>query len=164
MTKRHPAIVVLLTFMTFTLYAYYWLFRTTRELEEETGREDLNPAMDVLLTVVTLGFWGIWAAYRNARIVHQEMEDRGEAHVDRSLAVAGFAALTVTTGWAWLVSMFLLQEDYNRLAEADLDVFADDAPAYEARPVAARVVTEPPVREVSSVQVFESSAPMPVVY
>ncbi|MCA9606583.1 MAG: DUF4234 domain-containing protein, partial [Myxococcales bacterium] len=94
MTKRNPLVVVALTFFTFTLYAYYWLYKTTAELKEETDRDDLNPLADLLLAVVTFGLWGVWAAIRNARVVHQEMVARGEEHTDRSLGVAAFAGLT----------------------------------------------------------------------
>lgn len=178
MTKRNPLIVVALSFLTLTVYAYWWLYRTTSELREETGREDLSPVMDVLLTLVTLGFWGIWAGYRNAKIAHEELEVRGVRHTDRSLAVGIFAGLTIFSGWAWLVSLALLQDDFNRLAETD-DLFIP-ATAWEetarARP-RARVELDPidadpmqqPVAAKSadpapSAPVFESSAPLPIVY
>lgn len=178
MTKRHPATVVVLTFLTFTLYAYYWLYRTTKELREETEREDLNPGMDVILTLVTMGLWGIWAGYRNAKITHEELEARGEKHTDRSIAVAAFGCLTFMSGWAWLVSLALLQDDFNRLADAEFDFFEDAAPAREPaheparRPVRARVEVEPmesPLgqsawSDAPSAPVFESTAPAPVVF
>ncbi|MEZ4335872.1 MAG: DUF4234 domain-containing protein [Sandaracinaceae bacterium] len=176
MTKRNPLVVVALTFFTFTLYAYYWLYKTTAELKEETDRDDLNPLADLLLAVVTFGLWGVWAAIRNARVVHQEMVARGEEHTDRSLGVAAFAGLTMVTGWAWLVSMALLQEDFNRLAETDFlpeeDAFF--ARVEKSRPVVkARVELEPmeqpepaPSRwqDAPSAPVFLSNAPAPVVY
>lgn len=176
MTKRNPLAVVALTFFTFTLYGYYWLYKTTDELKEETGRDDLNPLLDVLLAVVSFGLWGVFAAVRNARIVHQEMLARGERHTDRALGVAAFAGLTMFTGWAWLVSMALLQEDLNRLAETDFVPERDPlfaAPKAARRPaVQARVEVEPMERpepasrwdEVPSAPVFLSNAPAPVVY
>lgn len=170
MQKRNPLLVVALTFFTFTLYAYWWLYATTDELREETGRDDLHPLMDVILAALTFGLWGFWAAYRNAKVVHEEMLDRGADHSDKSIGVAVFGAATIFTGWAWLVSLALLQEDFNRLAETELDYFA------EAEPVRARVevpASEPmaePVETPSrwesapSAPVFHSDAPMPVVY
>ena len=87
MIKRNPVTVAVLTLLTFGVYAYYWLYRTTDELKEETGRDDLNPLIDLLLAIVTVGFWGIYAGARNAKIAHEEMVARGHAHSDRSLAV-----------------------------------------------------------------------------
>lgn len=175
MTKRNPLLVVAATFFTFTLYAYWWLYKTTDELKEETGRDELHPIADVLLAVVTFGLWGVWAAFRNARIVHEEMQARGEEHTDRSLGVAAFAAMTMFTGWAWLVSMAILQDDLNRLAETDFVPEGDRflaTPAMARPPVRARVEVEPmeqpaaPSRweEAPSAPVFLSNAPAPIVY
>lgn len=174
MTKRHPLAVVALTLLTFTVYAYYWLYRTTDELRRETDRDDLSPVVDVILTLVTFGLWGIWAGYRNARIAHEELQDRGADHTDRSLAVGGFAALSLVSGWAWLVSMALLQEDFNRLAEP-VERFLPAAPYEEASgaaPARVRVdvdaraprPTESAWESAPSAPVFESSAPAPIVY
>ena len=168
MTKRSPLAVVLLSFVTFTLYAYYWLYKTTAELREETGRDDLSPVLDVFLAALTFGLFGLYAAFRNARIVHEEMELRSQNHTDRSLPVALFSALTPVSGWAWLVAMALLQEDYNRLADAEFDYFRD-ADAVRARVEMkpadhARDATRPGFGDAPSAPVFRSSAPMPVVF
>lgn len=169
MTKRSPVAVAILAFVTFTLYGYYWLYKTTGELREETGRGDLSPILDVLLTAVTFGLWGLYAAFRNARIVHEEMELRGVEHTDRSLPVALFGALSAVSGWAWLVSMALVQEDLNRLTEAEFDGLEEVEPALRARveiepmerPLPAR---EPGWSEAPRAPVFRSAAPMPVVF
>ena len=181
-TKRSPLAVVVLTVVTFGLYAYWWLYRTTKELQRETDRDDLRPLLDVLLAVVTVGLWGIWAGYRNSKIVHEEMLERGEEHLDRSMAVGVISALSLATGWAWVVAMAILQEDLNRLAETDF-VFAPAAPFEGARQpaVRARVETadpveaqvdeqvdehawEPPHASSRGVEVWTSTAPAPVVY
>ncbi len=173
MKKRNPLVVVALAFLTFTIYAYYWLYKTTDELKEESGREELSPIVDVLLALVTFGLWGLWAGYRNAKITHELFEELGAKHTDRSLPVAIFGAGSFFTGWAWLVSMALLQDDLNRLA----DVLDDEAEAirFEAsRPrTRARVSVEPdPVapekrsrwEDAPSAPVFESKAPAPHVF
>lgn len=170
MSKRSPILVVALTFVTFTLYAYYWLYKTTDELRTESGREELHPFLDVVLAALTFGLWGFWAAYRNARIVHELFEDDGVRHTDRSLPVALFAALTMVSGWAWLVSMAVLQEDLNRLADHFDEL--DSAPRSEGElgrraRVKARVEVEQEEAsrdEPSSAAVFESSAPAPIVF
>ena len=169
MTKRNPILVVALTFVTFTVYAYYWLYKTTDELREESGRDDLSPVLDVVLAALTLGLWGLWAAYRNARITHQLLEDLGEKHTDRSIAVALFGAASFFSGWAWLVSMALLQDDYNRLADvpADADRLTPSVRYEPKRPVEARVDVEPSgthPSEESSPPIFVSKAPAPIVF
>lgn len=189
MTKRHPVAVVVLTLLTFTVYAYYWLYRTTDELRRTTGRDDLSPAVDVILTLLTFGLWGIWAGYRNAKIAHEALLDRGEEHPDRSLAVAGFAGFSLVSGWAWLVAIALLQDDFNRLAEP-VDHLAEGVPyeevVHERAPARVRVeVPEPAASRprapafarpmdsplptsawdtAPSAPVFTSNAPAPIVY
>lgn len=117
MTRRSPITVVVLSIVTFTLYAYYWLYVTTEELAKESGRDDLSPALDVLLTICTFGLWGMYATYRNAQIAHEELAASGAARGDKSLVVAAFNVATFLSGWAWLVSVAVLQEELNALAD-----------------------------------------------
>ncbi|MBZ0121363.1 MAG: DUF4234 domain-containing protein, partial [Sandaracinaceae bacterium] len=161
MTKRSPAVVVLLTLLTFTLYAYYWVYATTDELRRESGRE-LSPALDVLLTLVTLGFWGIWVAHRNGRLVHDLRVERGEAHDDRSAMLAGIACLSFFTPAAWLIVMAMLQDELNQLAELP-DVLGPAIPYRSAAP-RARVASAEPAPAHDAPPVFVSSAPAPHVY
>src|SRR5688572_8007604 len=105
-TKRNPAAVVLFSILTFGLYAYYWLYATTSELKQETGRRDLSPLLDALLAFITVGVWGVWAGFRNARIAHQLHVDRELAHTDRSLIVGIACAASFFVGpWAWLLAI-----------------------------------------------------------
>ncbi len=116
MTERNPVVVVLLSLLTFSLYGFYWLYATTKELAEETGDPRLDPTVDLVLAVCTLGLWGLYAAWRNADIAHRTLVARGVPHQDRSGTIAAFGVATYFVGLAWLVSIALLQEDYNALA------------------------------------------------
>ncbi len=120
MERRSVVVVVLLTLITFGLYGLWWMWKTTADLRDLTGRDDLRPGLDLLMTIVTLGVWRIWVGYRNAEVVHQAMDRRGEMHDDRSLPILGFGLLTWLTGLSWLVVTALLQGDYNRLADATM--------------------------------------------
>jgi hypothetical protein len=129
LTERNPVVVVVLSLLTCSLYGFYWLYVTTKELKEETGDERLDPTVDLLLAIVTFGLWGIYAAWRNADIAHRALVARGVAHQDRSAMIAGFGIATYFFGLAWLVSVALLQEDYNALARSGVPAFpASDAP------------------------------------
>ena len=175
MKKRHPFAVVAMTLVTFGVYAYYWLYQTTEELRRERGRDDLSPAVDVLLAIVTFGVWGVWAGYRNARIAHELLEESGVPHADRALVVGGFAAAGMFSGGAWLVALALLQEDLNRVAELDHMSFAPARPytAEAARVRVAPAASDAPIEHPApasrwesapSPPVFESTAPAPVVF
>ena len=166
MRERNPVVVVGLTLLTFTLYAYYWVFVTTHELREETGREDLHPLVDLMLTVITLGLWGFWVGYRNSRIVHEELVELGHArHIDRSAAVGVTCALTFFSGWAWLVAMALVQDDLNQLVRADAALAPARAlPASRVRLEPTERAGEPTWSSAPSAPVFTSTAPAPIVF
>jgi hypothetical protein len=165
MKKRSPVAIVLLSLVTFGIYAYYWLYATGEELKRESGRRDITPALDAFLAFLTVGVWGIWAGYRNARIAHELLEERGEAHSDHALPVAAAGVASYFLGpWTWLVAMVLVQEDLNELAEP-FDYFTDKRP--RARVVDVEPVVEQPIparRSDSDAEVWESNAPAPIVY
>lgn len=130
MTERNPVVVLLLTFVTCTLYGYWWLFATSGELRRESGRDEPNPWLDLILAVLTAGLWGLYATWRNSRIVHEVLTARGQDHGDQSLPVLLFNLSTFVWGAGWMVSLVLLQVDYNRLARRSvLPVSATALPA-----------------------------------
>jgi hypothetical protein len=182
-TKRNPAAVVLFTILTFGLYAYYWLYATSAELKQETGRRDISPLLDAFLAFMTAGVWGVWAGYRNARIAHELQTGRGLAHTDRSLVIGAAGAASFFFGpWTWLVAMALSQEDFNKVAEP-IDYFASEHDFKARAKPRVRVETEParkvrvaPMEEdfepmevrrrprANDVEVFISNAPAPNAY
>jgi hypothetical protein len=116
MERRNTFTTVLLVLLTFGIYGLVWLFRTTRELGEATGRT-MHPLLDVGLSILTLGAWGVWACFRNAEIVHEELTSRGVTHRDRSIPVLVFGLATFATGLSWLAVTAILQDDLNELAD-----------------------------------------------
>ncbi len=118
MVQRHPVAIVLLTLCTFTVYAFFWLFETTEELKRVTRDESLSPATDVLLALCSCGLWGLYASYRNAKLTHRVLQERGVVRESRADLVAVLNLATLFVGWTWLVSMVLVQEELNALAVA----------------------------------------------
>ncbi|MBI5549643.1 MAG: DUF4234 domain-containing protein [Deltaproteobacteria bacterium] len=117
MIRRNTAVVVLLTLVTCSIYWFYWFYVTTDELKRATGREDLNPGIDLLLNLVTCSLWGLYAESRNAAIIHEHQVGRGVAHENKSnvILVLNLAALVV--GITGIVSIGILQEEMNALAD-----------------------------------------------
>jgi hypothetical protein len=175
-TRTSPATVVLLTLLTFGLYGLYWMHRSTKELKEATGRPELDPTVDVVLTVFTLGLWALWVAVRNAGVVREALGAHGVEARDRSTEIALFGALTYWTLWAALVPMALLQQEYNKLADAQRALMPPldfRAPAsYREWSPSARTRVESPAAEVPAAglgaeergEAFRSAAPAPHVF
>lgn len=117
MTRRESWIPPLLTVVTCGLYYFYWQYVTTSELREATGREDLNPLMDLLLTAACCGLWAIYAQYRNAQVVHEAFTSRGGNHEDKSTMIVLLHAVSVFNGFTSLFAMMILQDELNKCGD-----------------------------------------------
>ncbi|MBE2254489.1 MAG: DUF4234 domain-containing protein [Myxococcus sp.] len=117
MTRRDLVVVGLLTFFTCGIYALIWQYKTTDELKAVT-RRDLNPGLEVLLTLVTCGLFGIYAHYRNAQLVTEQMKAWRGAHEDKSTLVLVLDLASLVVGVTWVAAVLVLQDELNKLAEA----------------------------------------------
>ena len=116
MTRREPWMPVVLTIVTCGIYYFYWQYVTTEELKHASGREDLNPMMDLLLTLLCCGLWSIYVQYRNAQVVHEVFQSRGQTHEDKSTFILILHALHMVTGVTGMVALLMLQDEFNKLA------------------------------------------------
>lgn len=121
MKRRETWTVVVLTYLTCGVYGLYWQYVTTDELKSTTDRDDLNPLIDLLITLLCCGVWAIYVQYRNAQVVHASIASRGLPHEDRSQFILIMHLLTVVTGITGIIAMAVLQDEYNRLADQDVD-------------------------------------------
>ena len=69
---------LLLTILTCRVYELIWLLTSTAQIGRITGRPDLNPAIDVVLTFATCGLGGLWVFHRNVEAVDEALTDVGE--------------------------------------------------------------------------------------
>jgi len=60
LTRRSVALVILFTLISCSIYWFYWLYVTTDELKRVSGRDELNPGIDLLLSIVTCEVDPIW--------------------------------------------------------------------------------------------------------
>src|SRR5688500_6038225 len=115
-TRRESYIPPLLTLVTCGVYYFYWQYVTTEELKAASGREDLNPVMDLLLTLLCCGLWGIYVQYRNVQVVHEVFAKSGRPHEDKSSFVLILHALAFFNGFTSLFALFIVQDELNKLA------------------------------------------------
>ena len=118
MTQREAWMVAVLSMVTCGVYGMYWHFTSTEELKVVSGRTDFSGMMDLLLGFVTCGIWYWYAEYRNAQVVTELMTRRGIAHQDRSQTVLLLNCLTLVVGMTGLVARMVLQDEYNKVAQA----------------------------------------------
>lgn len=118
MTQREAWMVAVLSLVTCGFYGLYWQYTTTEELKAVSGRTDFSGLMDVLLGLATCGLWIWYAEYRNAQVVTELMQRRGVAHQDRSQTILLLNLLTFVVGMSGLVARMVLQDEYNKVAQA----------------------------------------------
>ncbi len=118
MTRRDLLTVGLLTFFTCGLYALYWQFKTTEELKAVTGKSDLNPTLELVVSIVTCGIFSIYAHYRNAQLVTEKMRTVNPAYEDKSTLVLVLDLASLVVGVTWIVAVIMLQDELNKLADA----------------------------------------------
>lgn len=117
MTRRDAWLPPLLTMVTCGIYMFYWQYVTTDELKRASGREDLSPMTDLLLSILCCGLWSIYVQYRNAQVVHEVFQRTGRPHEDKSTMVILMHALAFVNGITSLFAIMMLQEEYNKLAD-----------------------------------------------
>jgi hypothetical protein len=114
-TRRDSWLPAVLAMVTCGLYGLYWQYVSTSELKAVSGREDLNPTMDLILSLVCCGFYGIYVDYRNTQIVHELFGRAQQQHEDKSQFVVIMWALHFVTGVTGFIAIMVVQDEYNKL-------------------------------------------------
>jgi uncharacterized membrane protein YidH (DUF202 family) len=111
--KRDPIMVLLLSFVTCGIYAFYEIYKVSSEIRDALGRQDVNPTLDLVLSIVTCGLYLIYLAYRYPQLI-MEMQDRVKlprndiSLISIILAVCGLS----------MVSLFMIQTELNKVWDA----------------------------------------------
>jgi Domain of unknown function (DUF4234)/zinc-ribbon domain len=111
--NRDPIMVLLLSFVTCGIYAFYEIYKVSSELRDALGREDVNPSLDLVLGIVTCGLYFIYLAYRYPQLI-LEMQDRvRQPRNDISLVSIILAVCGLS-----VVSIFMIQTELNKVWDA----------------------------------------------
>lgn len=111
--QRAPIVVMLLCVVTLGIYALYWRYKFTGALRRLTQEAHLVPVLDVVASVLTLGWWGVYADARNGALLDkQPLETRGYFGV---ALVFGLLGAFCNTLGVWWVGPATLQHGTNEL-------------------------------------------------
>lgn len=69
-------LLLLLNILTCGLFYYYWIYKTTKEIKDFTGKEDINPLIEVLLGFFTCGLYFKYWYYKYGKVVYKEMPNQ----------------------------------------------------------------------------------------
>ncbi|ASJ21367.1 DUF4234 domain-containing protein [Brachyspira hampsonii] len=72
-TVRSIPMLVILSIVTCGIYYLYWIYKTTDEIKNFMGREDINSALELILVLVTCNIYSLYWYYKYGKIVYLEM-------------------------------------------------------------------------------------------
>lgn len=82
---RSPIAVILLTLLTCGIYSIYWLYVTSRDLQElERDMDSTSPFVEILLIFVTCGIYTFFWYYKYAKKVAVIQTNKNMAPVDNN--------------------------------------------------------------------------------
>lgn len=84
-SERSPLKVLLLLVLTCGLYYFYWVYVTSREIDEFLGESDIPPVVHLLLLVFTATLWGFVWDYQAGRKLVRMQQRAGLPVQDNSL-------------------------------------------------------------------------------
>lgn len=115
---RDPGLVTVLCFFTLGVYQIYWNWVATRALRRIAGRPDLLPGIDLVLSVLTLGVWGVYVHVRNAAIVDALLQPLRVSNV--RWQVLGLYLASIFCSLTVFGALYRLAEGYREVTFLEL--------------------------------------------
>ena len=108
---RSPATVVVLSIVTCGIYSLYWLYTFSSEIKGYLGKEEINPVMDLILSIVFFPYMFYWV-YKNGQFIAEAQAKAGLPATDESIlyVVLSFVGLSI-------VAMAIMQSKVNLIWE-----------------------------------------------
>lgn len=119
--RREPALVLVLSIVTFGLYLPFWYHSVYEDLQTLGGRTPTGHGywLDFLFVILTLAIYGIWVDYRISQQI-TELEERsglGPAQDTSIIAVILDVAAYFTVFFTNFVTSAIHQDQINRLVD-----------------------------------------------
>ena len=114
MKNFHPKsllTVSLLSLFTFGIYSLYWLYVTTRDINDYMEQEYMSPAIVIILSIVTCGLFSIYWFYKYGSIVFNDMSKK--ANLDSYGESAAVLAILIIIPFGYIYSAVALQSKLN---------------------------------------------------
>lgn len=119
--RREPALVLVLSIITFGIYLPFWYHGIYQDLEALDGSTPTGHGfwLDFFLVILTLAIYGIWVDYRISQQIaeFEERNDLGPVQDTTIVAVILDVAAYVTAFWTNFVTSAIQQDQINRVVE-----------------------------------------------
>lgn len=115
-TERSIAWSLVLSLVTCGIYGFVWLHHIGNDLRKRLGRDDPHAGLDVFLTILTCGLWGVYVAYKYPRMIDEAEQKAGLPPSNLSLICLLLAIFSLWKVYGLgLISLVLMQNQLNRL-------------------------------------------------
>lgn len=110
--KRNPLTVLILGFLTCYIYLFYWWYAAGAEIKRSTGRDDINPPLELALNLLTCSLFSIYLSYKYPKLVLEMQERAHVARNDTSLLSVLLSLFSLGP-----IACYVIQTDLNRIWE-----------------------------------------------
>jgi len=107
--RREIVMSLVLIFITCGIYGLVMTYKMGGELNRHSGRNDINPGIDLLLTFLTCGLWGLYLMYKYPKTLQDIIQEEGGTTSDLVLP-----CLLLTFFGLNIVALLILQNELNR--------------------------------------------------
>ena len=115
-TVRDPLIVLVLTVVTCGLYYFWWVYETSREIDDFLGESEVPPIVHLLLLIFTGTLWGFVFDILTARRIVRMQERVGMESKDNTLVYVILDLLGAgPIAGLGLISTLIQQSDLNAI-------------------------------------------------
>ena len=111
MQKRSIVVMLVLTFVTCGLYNLIWMYLARSEFQKFSGYSDINPGLELLLTILCFPFFYFWVYKFSADIARYQAEN------GRYVSDTGIINLLLAIFGLGVVSELIIQSQLNELAD-----------------------------------------------
>ncbi|HET6417283.1 MAG TPA: DUF4234 domain-containing protein [Polyangiales bacterium] len=119
--RREPALVLVLSIITFGIYLPFWYHGIYEDLEALDGRTPTGHGfwLDFFFVILTLSIYGIWVDYRISQQIAEFEERNGLGPVQDTTIIAVIldVAAYFTAFWTNFVTSAIQQDQINRIVE-----------------------------------------------
>ncbi len=109
-SERNVVLCAVLSVFTCGLFNPVWMYLIGRDLRRALAREEPRPGLDLLLTYITCGVWGIYLLYKYPSLIAELKRRAGLPEGDLPVIslILGLLSLGV-------ISLVLMQSELNHL-------------------------------------------------
>jgi len=106
---RSPGAILIFTIITCGIYGLIWAYNLSKELKIYLNKEEINPALDLLLCIICPPYSIYWF-YKYGKIIDEAAEKAGLQPDDNALLY-----LILTIFGLPLVNMAIMQNSVNKI-------------------------------------------------